>query len=187
MNAEAYFSNVLLGKRMKVNERQGIHSIAGEELLNDFIVNGDLLHVLDLVEDVSDLQRQLEFRSSLCEDQNVSGWAAKGKDVFLTDDVKSNEAEVIHIGKPLFSGFKRHVHWVSLDPFFTVGLVKGLPDLNVVVSPWQLDRGGGLGDELGSFRRLVRYAFQYLRPFWFNFVFVLVFGFPTFRSSRRRA
>jgi hypothetical protein len=73
--------------------------------------------------------------------------------------VKSNKTEVIHIGDPLLSGVKRHMHWVSLDAFSTVGLVKRFPDLNVVVSPWQSDWGCGLGNELGSLRRFVRYAF----------------------------
>ena len=117
----------------------------------------------------------------------MSGWAAKGEDVVLTDDVNGDEAEVVHIGQPLLSGIQRHVHWISLDSFFTVGLVKGLPDLNVVVSPWQLDWGGDLGNELRPFRRFVRNAFQFLRPSFDFFLVHVVFGFPTFRSSGRRA
>ena len=77
----------------------------------------------------------MKGRSGLCEDQNVSGWATQGEDIVLTNGVKSDKAEVIHIGYPLFSGIKRHVHWISQDLIFTVGLVKGFPDLNVVVSP----------------------------------------------------
>ena len=109
--------NLFLGRRMKVDNRDASHAIVVEESVDVILEKGNLLHIRDLVYDVANLKRKLKARSNLCKDQNVSGGTAEREDIAPTVDVQGEEAEVVHIGEPLLSGSKRHVHRVNLDSF----------------------------------------------------------------------
>jgi hypothetical protein len=120
--AKRDFFNVFLGYRVKVNKGNQFHAIIREELLCGCFVKSDLFHVCYLKEDISYLQRKLKRRSSLI-DNNVSGRTAKSEDVSLTDSVESNKTEIVNVGHEFPSTVKRHMNWVGLDPFHTIGVV----------------------------------------------------------------
>ena len=89
---------------------QGFHTIVVLELIYDVFEQSNLLHVRDLVEDIPNLLRELKGWSNLCEDQNVSGWAAQGENIVFSDGVEGDKTEVVHLGNPLLSSIQRHVH-----------------------------------------------------------------------------